>query len=764
MSSCVEITAKLDFTKMPFKLAVGLVRAVGMMFSCVRVPDFRDPYVVWAKSQQYDGDKAFDQMSHDERASTPQCFPPDPEDDKQWWSRYHHNNVFEKTGKGCWIHNREPPDWSQDNSYAAVMRDARRVEYINRVANLGATPNPAELEKLKEEYENDPEFWPHECGIHDATALPYLYAHGGSFNLNVEFTWTSATETLPFHKRKVDTSVPPDYQVSIEVPVINESGQVTQTRGFTDYRDACEFIEEQKRENKYTYDPRFTEFRGIPLVTNRFPEIRERAPKSKQAKSKINTIPEQTDTSTTRKAKMFQSHFKTRMGVDSGKQNRNVQERLHHIDEAKRVLKLLGFVTEEEQIAVTERAVVNRIKRLLINWNHKVRYQERLGEAADDVISAEFDVKGIWQQYYNCQMALKTASEADLANGYIITPWNKRALVWLLTKSENGVWTAKLKRTWDELQRKAVAWRQNATTLGGAQSASGKFQVAKGGKKGAFSALEDDVDLTKVTASAAPKAKAAYYSKKGFKAAAKRGQEATPVCPVAAKAPPKKTRAQQRTANKAAKVAVSREAYMARTLCKFSANCGNPDCGFKHPEGAQTREERIANKKKFTEEREAQKTAAETLQISIPGLALAQDEQEDVAGPADEVVEERSTVSETVLEEMRATIKAQMEAQMEAQMKAKLDAMRVEITEQVTQDEQKKIKHQETFNTGGFSRSFEMDFSSSPAHKATKKKVETTLLDSPRLSLTKGVVEEMRFGLPPRVKSKKLDAHKSSNA
>lgn len=725
--STFTLIERPDFTKMPRKLAMALMRSVAAVFSFVQAPDCRDSFVVWAQARMYDEDVPVDEMTEEERLSTPACFPLPAETDTEWWPRYHRENVLRKTAKGPWIHNKKRADWSIDNSYAAVMRDLRRVEYITRLAEIDEEDS-AQRAELKKQYETDPEFMPESLGITQHTDVPYLYAHGGKFQLVVEFTYAEGTEALPFKKRKIDKSVPPKYRWSFQVPVLDEEGMVTRIAEVTHFSEAVALILEQVEAGRYSYD-RYRSFRGIPLVTNTFP---------KHPKAAADAKPKQ-----------FQADFKTRMGLDTGKMNRKAEERSHLVKEAKRVLSLLGFTTDEAQTAEVDKAVVNRVKKALIHRKHKVCYSDKIG---DDAIETEFDVKHIWSQYYACQMALQTASAAELASGTVQTPKKGGSLVWTLVKNEKGEWFARLDRAWKEQQTKLKKFRSMSQV-------TQEDQVAKGGSKGGgFAALEVDVDLSK----GATKPKKPM---KGFKAAAKRGQEATPVCPVA-RAPEKKkkTRAQQRKENKAKKTAESLAAYRASTMCKFGMKCGNPDCVFKHPEGAQTPEERKANLAAFKAEKAAKKAAKEaaTIEIELPGL----DEEEDVAGPAEEQVQERTAVTEEELEAVREKMRAEMQAEMEAAMKAEMEAEREKMREAVRQEmlaeeaekQKKNREHQAKVKAGDFSKSFEMKF----PPKATKTTSEVAPAPPTGLSLSKGA--PMRLGPPMRLGAKVLRADKSSKA
>ena len=725
-----SLTERPDFTTMPRNIASALMRAVAAMFSFVRVPDVREPFVVWAHAHMYNGDVPVEDLTDEEKQSTQACFPLAAETNAQWWSRHHRENVLRKTAKGPWIHNRKRPDWSKDNSYAAMMRDPRRVEYITRLAEIDDEDSVKKAE-LKKQYETDPEFMPLTLGITKHTDMPYFYAHGGRFQLSVEFTYIEGTEALPFKQRKIDKTVPPKYRWSFEVPILDEEGMMTRTAEVTHFSEAVALIVEQVDAERYSYD-RYRSFRGIPLVTNTFP---------KHPKAAADAKPKQ-----------FQTDFKTRMGIDTGKMNRKAEELAHLVKEAKRVLCLMGFKTDEEHTAEVEKAVVNRVKKALIHWKHKVCYQTEIG---DDAIKTEFEVKHIWSQYYACQMALQTASVAELASGTVQTPKKGGSLVWTLEKDEKGVWTARLDRTWKEHQRKLKEFRSMSRV------ATQEDQVAKGGSKGGgFAALEVDVDLSKD--STKPK-----KPMNGFKAAAKRGQEATPVCPVASVPGKKtKTRAQQRKENKAKKTAESLAAYRASKPCKFGAKCGNPDCGFKHPEGAKTPEERKANLAAFKAAKAAKKAAKEAATIDI-----VLEEEEDVAGPAEEQVQERTSVTEAMREEEREKMRAEMQAQMEAEMKAQMEAEREKMREAIrkqmmAEEEEKKKKnsdHQEKVKAGVFSKRFEMDFSkkefATPAPKTTPK-VARALPTGPLLS--KGA--PMRLGPQMRLGPKVLRADKSSKA
>ena len=721
------LSERPDFMKMPRKVALALMRTVAAVFSFVQAPDCRDPFVVWAQARMYNEDVPVEEMTEEERLSTPACFPLAPETDAEWWSRHHERNIRQKTVKGPWIKNRKKADWSKDNSYAATMANAMRVEFQAQIAK---TDGPAEKARLKEMYEKEKKFFGlTTLGIETPMDLPYLYAHGGCFQLTVEFTYVKGTEALPYNQRKVDTSVPPKYHWSFQVPVLNEHGEVTETLDVWHYSEAKNLIERQTAEGKYRYDKRFPSFRGIPLVTNTFP---------KHPKAAADAKPKQ-----------FQDYLKTRMGLDTGKMNRKAEERSHLVKEAKRVLSLLGFKTHEAQTAEVDKAVVNRVKKALIHWKHNVRYSDKIG---DDAIETEFDVKHIWSQYYACQMALQTASAAELASGTVQTPKKGGSLVWTLVKNEKGEWNARLDRAWKEQQTKLKKFRSMSQV-------TQKAQVAEGGSKsGGFAALEVDVDLSKgATKPAKPM--------KGFKAAAKRGQEATPVCPVA-RAPEKKkkTRAQQRKENKANKKAASLAAYRAATMCKFGMKCGNPACGFKHPEGAETPEERKANQAAFKAEQAAKKAAkkASKIEIELPGL----DEEEDVAGPAEEPVQERTSVTEEELEAVREKMRAEMQAQLEAEMKAQIEAerekMRQAIREQMMAEEEEKQKknreHQAKVKAGGFSKGFEMPWATTATKTTTE--VAPALPTGPRLS--KGM--PMRLGPQMRLGPKVLRADKSSKA
>ena len=74
------------------------------------------------------------------------------------------------------------------------MRDPRRVEYITRLAEIDEEDS-AQRDELKKQYETDPEFMPESLGITQHTDMPYLYAHGGKFQLVVEFTYTEGIST-----------------------------------------------------------------------------------------------------------------------------------------------------------------------------------------------------------------------------------------------------------------------------------------------------------------------------------------------------------------------------------------------------------------------------------------------------------------------------------------------------------------------------------------------------------------------------------------
>ena len=87
------------------------------------------------------------------------------------------------------------------------MANALRVEFL---AQIKKTDDPAEKARLKEMYEKEKKFFGLKTlGIETPMDLPYLYAHGGCFQLTVEFTYVEGTEALPYNQRKVDTSVPP---------------------------------------------------------------------------------------------------------------------------------------------------------------------------------------------------------------------------------------------------------------------------------------------------------------------------------------------------------------------------------------------------------------------------------------------------------------------------------------------------------------------------------------------------------------------------
>ena len=736
----INITQRLDFAKMPRNAMLQLVRMVIAVFPFVHSPNLGgDPYVVWAKGQMYRGDKTFEEMTEEERASTQACFPHRPQSDKEWWSRWHHRNVRKKTVKGPWIKNRKPADWSKDNSYAATMANAMRVEFQAQIAK---TDDPAEKARLKEMYEKEQEFFSlTTLGIVTPMDLPYLYAHGGSLNLTVEFAWQPGTEALPYKQRKVDTSVPPKYHWSFQVPVLNEHGEVTETLDFWHYNDAKSLIEQQTAEGKYRYDKRYPSFRGIPLVTNTFP---------KHPKAAADAEPKQ-----------FQVFFKTRMGLDTGKMNEKVEEREHLNKEAKRVLLLMGYKTEKQEQEQLDEAVRRMVKKVLFHWTHKVRYK-------DDItgIKAEFGVKYIYSQYYACQLALQTASKAQLASGTVLTtrPADKPgALVWRLEKNDKGHWIARLPQVEEDLQKNLSKFKaqQVATPTQGAedptpqeaQDASEEDEVAQVGRKSGQFAVLKEVDCSKVTASAEPKT--TLEPMKGFKEAADRGQEATQVCPVASAPEKKKTRAQQRKENKAKKMAEKLAAYRAATDCKFGLKCRNPACGFKHPEGAQTPDERKANYAAHKAKKAAEKAAKEGVSIEIEIDIPV--EEEDVAGPAEEPVQERQPATEAQLKEEREKMRAQLQAEMEAQMKAEMEAEREMMREAIRQEmmaeeaekQKKNREHQEKVKAGGFSKSFEMKFTT-PA-----------LAPFTGLSAPKGAPG--RFGLPPRrVVAKKLDVDESS--
>ena len=726
MPSIMSLDERPDFTKMPIKIALALMRSVATMFSFVRVPKCGDPFLVWAQAHMYNEDVPVQDLTDEEKQSTQACFTLPDETDAQWWSRYHRENVLQKTHKGAWIHNRKRPDWSKDNRYAAMMRDPRRVEYITRLAQIDEEHSDKQA-KLKKQYETDPEFMPLSLGITTHTDMPYFYAHGGWFQLVVDFTYIEGTEALPFKQRKVDKTVPPKYRWSFQVPILDEEGNVTRTAEVTHFSEAMALIMEQVEAGRYSYD-RYKSFRGIPLVTNTFP---------KHPKAAADEKPKQ-----------FQSNFK-RMGINIVAKNRQAEQRRHLVMEAKRVMSLMGIETDEEQTAEAEKAVVARIKKALIHWKHKVCYRTEIGE---DAIETEFDVKHIWSQYYACQMALRSATLADLTSGTVQTPKMGGLLVWTLERDDEGLWRAKLSRTWKEQQRKLKEFHSMSQV-------TQKDQVAEGGSKGGgFAALEVDVDLSKDSTTKPKK------PMNGFNAAAKRGQEATPVCPVAsAPVKEKKTRAQQRKKNKAAKQAADLAAHRASIPCKFGMKCGNPACGFKHPEGAETREKRKANQAAFKAEK-AEKAAkkAATIEIELPGL----DEEEDVAGPAEEQVQQRTAVTSEELEaereKMRAEMQAKMEAEMKAQMEAEREKMRQAIREQMMAEEEEKQKknreHQAKVKAGGFSKGFEMPWATT-ATKTTPE-VAPPLPTGPRLS--KGA--PMRLGPQMRLGPKVLRADKSSKA
>ena len=716
-----SLTERPDFTTMPRNLAMALMRAVIAMFPFVRGPDVRDPFVVFAHANMYNGDVPVEDLTDEEKQSTPACFPLPAETNAQRWTRHHRENVLRKTAKGAWIYNRKRPDWSKDNPYAAMMRDPRRVEYITRLAEIDDDDSVKKAE-LKKQYETDPDFMPLSLGITTHTDMPYFYAHGGKFQLVVDFTYIEGTEALSFLERKVDKTVPPKYRWSFQVPILDEEGIVTRTAEVTHFSEAMALIVEQVDAGRYSYD-RHKSFWGIPLVTNRFP---------KHPKAAADAKPKQ-----------FQTDFKTRMGIDTGKMNRKAEELAHLVKEAKRVLFLKGFKTPEEQTAEVDKAVVNRVKKALIHWKHRICYQTEIG---DDAIETEFDVKHIWSQYYACQMALQTASAAELASGTVHTPKNGGSLVWSLEMDETGQWKAQLVRTRKEHQRKVEKFRSMS------RQATQNDEGAKGGSKGGvFAALEVDVEL-----STKPK-----KPTKDFKAAAERGQDATPVCPVASVPGKKpKTRAQQRKKNKAAKQAADLAAYRATKPCKFGAKCGNPACGFKHPEGAKTPEERKANRAAFKAENEAKKAAkkAATIDIVLPGL----EEEEDVDGPAEEQVQERTSVTEAMREEEREKMRAEMQAQMEAEMKAQMEAereqMREAIRKQMIAEEKEKQRknreHQAMVRRGGFSQRFE------PGWAQLEPAPASALPTGPRLSRTKGAPE----GSCARLVPKMLGVDKSSKA
>ena len=728
MPTIMKIEERPDFTTMPRNLAMALMRAVATMFSFVRGPDLRDPFVVCAHANMYNGDVPVEDLTDEEKQSTPACFPLAAETNAQWWSRYHRENVLQKTHKGAWIHNRKRPDWSKDNSYAAMMRDPRRVEYITRLAEIDDDDSVKKAE-LKKQYETDPEFMPLSLGITTHTDIPYLYAHGGRFQLLVDFTYIEGTEALPFKQRKIDKTVPPKYRWSFQVPILDEEGMVTRTAEVTHFSEAMALIVEQVDAGRYSYD-RHKSFRGIPLVTNTFP---------KHPKAAADAKPKQ-----------FQTDFKTRLGIDTGKMNRKAEELAHLVKEAKRVLCLKGFKTPEEQTAEVDKAVVNRVKIALIHWKHKICYRTEIG---DDAIKTEFDVKHIWSQYYACQMALQTASAAELASGTVQTPKKGGSLVWTLERDDEGVWRAQLYRTWKKHQRKLKEFRSMSR-----QATQKNDQEAKGGSKGGgFAALEVDVEL-----STKPK-----KPMKDFKAAAERGQDATPMCPVASVPGKKpKTRAQQRKENKAKKTAESLAAYRASKPCKFGAKCGNPECGFKHPEGAKTPDERKANLAAFKAAKAAKKAAKEaaTIDIVLPGL----EEEEDVAGPAEEKVQERTSVTEAMREEEREKMRAEMQAQMEAEMKAQMEAEREQMREairkqMIAEEEEKQRKnraHQAKVRAGGFSKGFEMPWATSGTKTTTK--VASALPTGPRSSRTKGASKLSCLEL--RLEQKELGVDKSSKA
>jgi hypothetical protein len=754
----IHIHKRLDFAKMPCNAMLQLVRMVIAVFSFVHSPNLGgDPYVVWAKGHMYRGDKTFEEMTEEERASTQACFPHRPQSDKDWWSHWHHRNVRKKTVKGPWIKNRKQADWSKDNSYAATMANALRVEFQAQIAK---TDDPAEKARLKDMFEKEQKFFRlTTLGIETPMNLPYLYAHGGSFNLTVEFAWLPGTEALPYKQRKVDTSVPPKYHWSFQVPVLNEHGEVTETLDFWHYNDAKSLIEQQTAEGKYRYDKRFPSFRGIPLVTNTFP---------KHPKAAADAEPKQ-----------FQVFFKTRMGLDTGKMNEKVEEREHLNKEAKRVLLLMGYKTEKQQQEQLDEAVRRMVKKVLFHWTHKVCYK-------DDItgIKAEFGVKYIYSQYYACQLALQTASEDQLSSGTVLTtppPETPGALVWRLEKNEKGQWIARLPRVEKDLQKSLSKFKaqQVATPKQGAdaptpqeaQEAPEEDEVAQGSSKsGQFAALEE-VDCSKVTASSAPKP--TQEPKKGFKEAADRGHKANPEGPQASPAPKMMTNAEKKAAKKARKKAEK----MASTPCRNGGECRHAKCGFLHPPKADSEQKRKANKAAH-EAKEAAKKAAkeaanEAVSIEIE-FDIPEDEEdvagEEVAGPAEEPVQERQPATEAQLREEREKMRAEMQAEMEAQMKAEIEAemkaerekMREEIRQQMMAEEAEKQKknreHQEKVKAGSFSKGFEMKFAT-PAPKTTTK-VAPALPTGPLLS--KGA--PMRLGPQMRLGPKVLGADKSSKA
>ncbi|MBN21303.1 MAG: hypothetical protein CL678_08440 [Bdellovibrionaceae bacterium] len=755
----INITKQLNFAEMPCNAMLQLVRMVIAVFPFVHSPNLGgDPYVVWAKGHMYRGDKTFEEMTEEERASTQACFPHRPQSDKEWWSRWHHRNVRKKTVKGPWIKNRKEADWSKDNSYTATMANAMRVEFQAQIAK---TDDPTEKARLKEMFEKEQEFFRlTTLGIETPMDLPYLYAHGGSFNLTVEFAFLPGTGAIPYKKRPVDPEVAPKWLWSFQVPVLNEHGEVTETLDFWHYNDAKKLIEQQTAEGKYRYDKRFPSFRGIPLVTNTFPKHPEAAADAEP--------------------KQFQVFFKTRMGLDTGKMNEKVEEREHLNKEAKRVLLLEGYKTEKEQQKQLDEAVLRMVKKVLFHWTHKVCYK-------DDItgIKAEFGVKYIYSQFYACQLALQTASKAQLASGTVLTtPENPGSLVWRLEKNEKGQWIARLPRVEKDLQKSLSKFKAqqvappkqgaDAPTPQEAQEAPEEDEVAHGGSKsGQFAALKE-VDCSKVTASAAPKP--TQEPMKGFKAAADRGHEANPEGPAASPAPKKMTNAEKKAAKKARKKAEK----MASTPCRNGGECRHAKCGFLHPPEADSEQKRKANKAaheaKKAAKKAAEKAANEAVSIEIE-FDIPEDEEdvagEDVAGPAEEQVQERKPATEAQLKEEREKMRAEMQAEMEAQMKAEIEAEREKMREAIRQEvmaeeaeRQKKTReHQEKVKLGGFSEGFEMKFATrrpAPAPAPAPKPVNPTV---PRLTLSKGLDgAPMRLGPSMRLGRKMLGADKSSKA
>jgi hypothetical protein len=433
--------------------------------------------------------------------------------------------------------------------------------------------------------------------------------------------------------------------------------------------------------------------------------------------------------------------------------NESVKRREHLHKEANRVLSLKGFKTLKEQTTEAEKAVVSRVRQVLIFWKHKVCYSKNIG---DDKIKSEFDVKHIWSQYLVCKTALQTASADELASGTVQTPEKGGSLVWTLEKKK-GKWIATLNSTRDKLQAKlkrfnaskckvvSAAKAEPEPTPKEAHEAREEDQVAQGGSKiGRFAALPTDAPCGHSKPTKEPK--------KGYKKAAKTGHELNPKGPAPKKPVPKKTKEQKKREAKEAKIAAAKLAHMKRTPCRHKL-CRREDCAFMHGKESNTREKRNAHKLAHEKEEAAEEAAREAAEVEVVlELELESEDDEDdeeVAGPA----EEQTAVTGDQLEEMRAKMQAEMEAAMKAQMDLERAKMREAIREQMMAEEEEKQKknreHQEKVKAGGFSKSFEMKFTT-PA-----------LAPFTGLSAPKGAPG--RFGLPPRrVVAKKLDVDESS--